>query len=137
MRVLDIAMFLFVFNVSLATINGINLFGNTGLLAYENTTTLLGDINATISEQSYNITQTGAHETDYLSGLVYGAWMVLSGLAILGSILLNSTIWLGPMLTSTFYIPISISLGIEAIVLLIYGIGIGQLLTGRDVRSME
>jgi hypothetical protein len=139
MRILDIAMFLFVFNISLAIISpsGINLFGNKGLIAYEDTTIITGDINATIREQTYNITQPGAYKEDWLSGIVYSAGILLNGLSILGSIFLNSTILVGPMLSSTFHLPLSISLGIEGIILLIYGIGIGQLLTGRDVRSME
>lgn len=132
MRFYDIALFIFLFNLSLSMIIGMNIFTvqpvspNQG---YMNT------FNPTADDRfAYNLSQPRV-ETGYSQDFNVGDF--LGGLGIFLSAFSYSTIGIFPLMNQLFYYAPLIGNIIAIIIYFIYSIGIIQFLTNRPLKVMQ
>ena len=130
----DLALFLFILNVSMAIVNNMNVVPSVSMTANNTYMTGIKEIgkNTTMDiSQSYNKVTIG--ETNWF---LQGAFMILEALKTVVEVFGNATV-LFPYMLYGFGFPSSVVLPLTSVVWIIYGIGIVQLKFGKGFKDME
>ncbi len=141
MRILDIAMFVFMINLVAALIGpeGIDIFGGHAQLSSDSgIIKSVQELNETTTLHTYNASQPEIIDTgtDIYAGLVYTAKLALYGIVIIVKVMLFSVL-VAPMLINTFGLPAALAIALNLIVIVVYGLGVVQWWSGKSTRDMQ
>lgn len=135
MRIYDIALFVFIFNLSLGIMNQMNVSSSYSIQPVENLN--LEKITSYRNSATESMSQSSNILSDAVNFITESVELVITGVPMIIGCIWDATIGFKTVLETLLGVPSILAIPLWIIVNLIYFIGIAQLITGRNIKDYQ